>query len=233
MQDRLEAELAGALVVIQAVAFERTFMISALNGDGVDEIVFAVRVPGRDHWYVTFGNYADFSEDPRLKAFKFEDGVYWGYADGARLCRLNLRTGRLKTVLEDPHGGIRDPQLSYDGKRILFAYRRGGEHPFHLYQMNIDGTGRISKWERKGQDHVLDIQAPPEVMRYMVFKGSVAVDGISLTVAGVKKGGFRIWIIPHTFEVTCLRERKVGDAVNLEADLIGKYVEKFVSARRS
>ena len=57
------------------------------------------------------------------------------------------------------------------------------------------------------------------------------MDGISLTVAGVTRKGFRIWIIPHTYEVTALRERKVGDAVNLEADLIGKYVEKFVTAR--
>jgi riboflavin synthase len=78
---------------------------------------------------------------------------------------------------------------------------------------------------------VLDIAAPREVMRYVVFKGSIAVDGISLTVAGLVKGGFRIWIIPHTLEITALRERTVGDAVNLEADLIGKYVEKFVSAR--
>jgi riboflavin synthase len=59
----------------------------------------------------------------------------------------------------------------------------------------------------------------------------MAVDGISLTVAGVGRKSFRIWIIPHTYEVTALRERKTGDAVNLEADLIGKYVEKFVAAR--
>jgi riboflavin synthase len=59
----------------------------------------------------------------------------------------------------------------------------------------------------------------------------MAVDGISLTIAGVGKKSFRIWIIPHTYEVTALRERKIGDAVNLEADLIGKYVEKFVTAR--
>ena len=87
------------------------------------------------------------------------------------------------------------------------------------------------RWEKSGADHVLEIAAPADVMKYLVFKGSVAVDGISLTVAGVNADGFRIWIIPHTFEVTALRERKVGDAVNLEADLIGKYVEKFVSAR--
>ncbi len=98
----------------------------------------------------------------------------------------------------------------------------------HFVTGHIDGVGRISKWERSGQDWVLDINAPPDVMRYMVFKGSIAVDGISLTVASVRKRGFRIWIIPHTYEVTALRERKVGDAVNLEADLVGKYVEKML-----
>jgi hypothetical protein len=109
---------------------------------GVDEIIFAVRVPGRDHWYVTFGNYADYSESPaKHLGFKFEDGVYWGYGEGGRLSRLNLRTGECKTILEDPKGGIRDPQMHYDGQKILFAYRKGGEHPFHLYEINIDGTG--------------------------------------------------------------------------------------------
>ena len=102
----------------------------------------------------------------------------------------------------------------------------------HFVTGHIDGIGTISRWERLGQDHVLDISAPADVMRYIVFKGSVAVDGISLTVAAVTRKGFRIWIIPHTYEVTVLRERKVGDAVNLEADLIGKYVEKFTSARK-
>jgi riboflavin synthase len=110
--------------------------------------------------------------------------------------------------------------------------RTDGNLGGHFVTGHIDGLGTISRWERAGQDHVLDIAAPPEVMRYVVFKGSIAVDGISLTVAAVKKKGFRIWIIPHTLKLTALRERKVGDAVNLEADIIGKYVEKFVSARR-
>lgn len=109
--------------------------------------------------------------------------------------------------------------------------RASGELGGHFVTGHIDGVGRITRWERAGQDHVLDIAAPAAVMRYVVFKGSIAVDGISLTVAGVTKRGFRIWIIPHTFEITALRERKVGDAVNLEADLIGKYVEKFFNAR--
>ena len=109
--------------------------------------------------------------------------------------------------------------------------RVDGELGGHFVTGHIDGLGTIQRWERAGQDHVLDIAAPPEVMRYVVFKGSIAVDGISLTVAGVQKRGFRIWIIPHTYEVTALRERKVGDAVDLEADLLGKYVEKFFAAR--
>jgi riboflavin synthase len=109
--------------------------------------------------------------------------------------------------------------------------RADGNLGGHFVTGHIDGIGKITRWERMRQDHVLDIAAPREVMRYVVFKGSMAVDGISLTVAGVGKQTFRIWIIPHTYEVTALRERKVGDAVNLEADLIGKYVKKFVADR--
>ncbi len=110
--------------------------------------------------------------------------------------------------------------------------RANGELGGHFVTGHVDGPGKITRWERAGKDHVLDIAAPADVMRHIVFKGSIAVDGISLTVAGVQKKSFRIWIIPHTFEVTALRERKVGDAVNLEADLLGKYVEKFLLRRR-
>lgn len=98
----------------------------------------------------------------------------------------------------------------------------------HFVTGHIDGLGRIRRWERSGTDWVLEISAPPAVMRYVVFKGSIAVDGISLTVAKALRNSFRIWIIPHTWEVTALREREVGDAVNLEADLVGKYVEQML-----
>lgn len=101
----------------------------------------------------------------------------------------------------------------------------------HFVTGHVDGTGRITRWEQSGKDWLLEIAAPAEVLRYVVFKGSIAVDGISLTVAGVARGRFRVWIIPHTRKVTALRERAVGDAVNLEADLLGKYVERFVLAR--
>lgn len=100
----------------------------------------------------------------------------------------------------------------------------------HFVTGHIDGLGEILRSEKVGQDHVLDITAPAAIMRYVVQKGSIAIDGVSLTVASVRKKSFRIWIIPHTYSMTTLGHRRVGDAVNIEADLLGKYVEKFVSS---
>jgi riboflavin synthase len=122
------------------------------------------------------------------------------------------------------------PGAAVNLERSLSANGRLGGH---FVTGHVDALGTITRWERSGADHVLDIEAPKEVLRYVVFKGSIAVDGISLTVAGVTRRGFRIWIIPHTFEVTALRERRVGDRVNLEADMLGKYVEKFLGAQRA
>jgi len=121
------------------------------------------------------------------------------------------------------------PGSAVNLERSLAAGDRLGGH---FVTGHIDGTGTIRTWERRGRDHILEITAPAAIRRYIVFKGSVAVDGISLTVADVFRGGFRIWIIPHTYEVTALRERLVGDVVNLEADMLGKYVERFVRARK-
>jgi riboflavin synthase len=110
--------------------------------------------------------------------------------------------------------------------------RAGEEFGGHFVTGHIDGTGKILRWEKSDADHVLEISAPENVMRYVIEKGSIAIDGISLTVAGVGKKSFCVWIIPHTIAVTALREIKIGGAVNLEADLLGKYAEKF-SARRA
>ena len=102
----------------------------------------------------------------------------------------------------------------------------------HFVLGHVDGRGKVRRWERVGKDYLLDIEAPAAVMKYIIEKGSVAVDGISLTVAGVGRGWFRVWIIPHTREVTNLSSRKVGDHVNLEADVLGKYVEKLLGGKR-
>jgi riboflavin synthase len=112
------------------------------------------------------------------------------------------------------------------------SLRANGELGGHFVTGHVDGMGKIIRWEKSGADHILEIAAPATVLRYVVHKGSIAVDGMSLTVAAVGRRSFRIWIIPHTFEVTALRERAVGDFVNLEADLLGKYVERFLSHRR-
>jgi riboflavin synthase len=117
------------------------------------------------------------------------------------------------------------------GVNLERAVRVGDRLGGHFVTGHIDGLGRIRRWEKAGKDYLLEIAAPPDILRYVVFKGSIAVDGISLTVAALKKGRFDIWIIPHTLEITALRERKVGDAVNLETDMLGKFVERFIAAR--
>ncbi|MBM4037494.1 MAG: hypothetical protein FJ290_03185 [Planctomycetes bacterium] len=99
-----------------------------LSKHGVEEIVFAARMSGTDHYYVNFGYYVT---NPQQK----------GYRDGGRLCRLDLRTDSVKVLLDDPQGGVRDPQVHYDGAKILFSYRRGGQPYFHLHEINADGSG--------------------------------------------------------------------------------------------
>jgi len=97
---------------------------------GSEEIVFAVRVPGKDgHWYGNFGY--------RIH----EPNVFCYGGLGGRLCRMNLRTGRVRVILNDPEGDVRDPQMHYDGRKILFSYRRGRSHHFHLCEINTDGSG--------------------------------------------------------------------------------------------
>lgn len=103
----------------------------------------------------------------------------------------------------------------------------------HFVTGHIDGTGTVKAFEKRGSDWFLEIKAPRELMRYLVYKGAIAVDGISLTVAGVSKSSFQIWIIPHTHEITALRERKPGSLVNLEADMLAKYTEKLLANRAS
>ena len=111
------------------------------------------------------------------------------------------------------------------------SLRFGGKVGGHFVTGHIDTTGLIEAFESRGKDHYLRVRIPSEFNRYIVHKGSIAVDGISLTVAEVTGDAFAVWIIPHTLTVTNLAEKKVGDAVNLEFDLLGKHVEKLLLAR--
>ena len=111
------------------------------------------------------------------------------------------------------------------------SLRLGDELGGHFVTGHVDGVGKILRREKSGADLVLEISAPENILRYVIEKGSIAIDGISLTVAGAGKKSFCVWIIPHTLKVTTLGRRKIGDAVNLEADLLGKYIEKFLAKR--
>ena len=98
----------------------------------------------------------------------------------------------------------------------------------HIVQGHIDGTGTITKVQRNGDSVLYSIRAADSVIKYIVEKGSITVDGISLTVSKVERDSFGISIIPHTMISTVLAERKTGDTVNLETDVIGKYVERLL-----
>jgi riboflavin synthase len=102
----------------------------------------------------------------------------------------------------------------------------------HLVQGHIDGTGTVTAREPQDDGSTfVSFAAPAEVLRYVVYKGSIAVDGVSLTIAGVDDDGFRIAVIPHTLAVTTLGTRAIGDAVNLETDVVAKYVERLLPER--
>lgn len=113
------------------------------------------------------------------------------------------------------------------------ALPANGRYGGHFVTGHIDATGTIRVWQQKGADYELRIGIDPAQGIYLVPKGCIAVDGISLTVADVGRDEFSVWIIPHTREVTALHERAVGDAVNLEFDLLAKYTEKILAARQA
>ena len=106
-----------------------------------------------------------------------------------------------------------------------------GRFDGHVVQGHIDTTARIESIQPAGSDHRVEIALPESFSRYVVFKGSVTIDGISLTVAELHPDRFVMWIIPHTWQVTNLHQRKPGDRVNLEFDLIAKYVERMLDTR--
>ena len=117
------------------------------------------------------------------------------------------------------------PGSSVNLERAMPANGRFGGH---IVAGHVDGTGTITNIQKDDNAVWYTIAASPSVLRYVVEKGSITIDGISLTVAKTDKTSFSVSIIPHTAQVTILGKRKTGDLVNLETDIIGKYVEKLL-----
>jgi len=108
------------------------------------------------------------------------------------------------------------------------AMQAGGRLDGHIVQGHVDATGSVRQLERNGDDVQFFVACPGDFADLLVEKGSVAIDGVSLTVVGVKPEGFDVVLIPHTLRETNLGEREPGQRVNLEADILGKYMRKYL-----
>ena len=139
------------------------------------------------------------------------------------------------------HADVMNETLSRSGLGALItgsrvnlerAMRADGRFGGHIVSGHIDGTGRIVKKERDDNAVRITVFAPEKIMKYVVEKGSVTIDGISLTVAGESENHFTVSVIPHTGKATILLEKNAGDNVNLETDIVGKYIERFMSFKQ-
>jgi riboflavin synthase len=106
-----------------------------------------------------------------------------------------------------------------------------GRFDGHIVQGHVDGVGEVAAIEPEGEGKRMRVRVPDDLSRYLVEKGSVTIDGVSLTVAAVEGQEIEIALIPHSLEVTTLGLRTVGEKVNLEVDVLAKYVEKLLRAR--
>ena len=151
--------------------------------------------------------------------------------NGVCLTALEVRAdsfaadGSRETLQRSTLGSLRASSVVNLERAVTPATRLGG----HIVQGHVDGRGRFLSAEEHGGSWTVRIGYPPELRQYFVFKGSVAVEGISLTIAGLADDYFEIAIIPKTWAATNLSHLRPGDAVNLEADIIAKYVERILS----
>jgi len=145
-----------------------------------------------------------------LTATRVEYDSFW--------CDISEETMRVTSFKELQRGKAVNLE-----RALILGGRLGG----HLVQGHVDGVGKLIAKETRGQGYEMAFDFPPFLERYLIYKGSVAVNGISLTIAMLEKNFFSVAIIPHTYQSTNLRFLKIGDPVNLEADLIGKYLERF------
>lgn len=154
--------------------------------------------------------------------------------NGVCLTAVEGPTGRIsvdvipETLARTNLGGL----VEGDHVNLERAMPAEGRFDGHIVQGHVDATGVISDVQQVGEDVRVTVEAPEEILRYVVEKGSITVDGVSLTVAGLADTSFSIALIPHTLEITTLGLRNPGDLVNLEVDVLAKYVERLLEARQ-
>lgn len=145
-------------------------------------------------------------------------------------CRTGVLTfDLLEETLRLTNLGNLKPGSGVNLERALAANARLGGH---FVQGHIDGIGEVNTVEESGPDLKLGFTVPPQLSRYIAYKGSIAVNGVSLTVAEITENGFAVWIIPHTRTATNLGALQLGMKVNLETDILAKYVERILEGRR-
>ena len=148
-----------------------------------------------------------------LTVTTFDDGSYTADVMPETMNRTNFKDLRINDLV--------------NCERAMPANGRFGGH---IVSGHIDGTGVISKMSRDDKAIRIKIETRPEILNYIVEKGSITIDGISLTVTEVSNWDFGVSIIEHTQDATTLTKKKVGETVNLENDIVGKYIEKFVGS---
>jgi len=153
--------------------------------------------------------------------------------DGACLTVTGVSGGRVsfdvspETVSRTTLGSLRSGAYVNVERALKLGDRLGG----HMVQGHVDGVGAIAGIDASPAQHTFHFHLPGELAGMLIEKGSVAVDGISLTVVGLGDGSFSVAVIPHTLAVTTLGEKRVGDKVNVEVDMVGKWIKKFVGGR--
>jgi len=169
-----------------------------------------------------------------IDAEAFLHGVSQGDSiavNGVCLTAMEIAAGRFEadlspeTIGRTTLGGLRGGETVNLEHPLALGDRMAG----HLVQGHVDGVGQIAGRRREDDSWWIEIQAPEPVARYVVEKGSIAVDGVSLTVAAVADGRFTVCLIPHTCAVTTLGAAQPGAGVNLEVDIVAKYVERFAA----
>jgi riboflavin synthase len=164
---------------------------------------------------------------PVVEGVKLGDSIA---INGTDLTVTALAGTALSFEMVQETASITNLGLLRSGSRVNLerAMRADGRYDGHIMQGHVDGTGTVREWRRQQEDVRLFVSCTPELATGMVAKGSITVDGVSLTLVDVGPEWFSVALIPYTLSHTTLGERRVGERVNLEVDLLGKYVRKYL-----